>query len=78
MVEVVQVHPLGSTDTIVTALVCAGAIGAGDHQSVQHGEEDRALDRKFEAAVGEKFVQYGSVKNLGQVAVCEAISLMNA
>jgi hypothetical protein len=53
-----QLQAVDTVDAIVVAPLLAGAIGAGDHQPVQDGEEDRALDGKLEAAISQKFMQH--------------------
>ena len=53
-----QLQAVDTVDAIVVAPLLAGPIGAGNHQPVQDGEEDRALDGKFEAAISQKLVQH--------------------
>ena len=41
-----QLQRLGASDSIVLAPTIGGEIGAAAHQPVQHGEEDRPLERE--------------------------------
>jgi hypothetical protein len=43
---------------IVVAPVLAGAVGAGDHEPMQDGEEDGTLNGKLEAAISKQFLQH--------------------
>jgi hypothetical protein len=49
---------VGRFDAVIVAPLLAGTVRAGDHQAVQHGEEDGALGGKFEAAISQQFVQH--------------------
>ena len=57
-VEVVQSQSLRPGDVVVGQPLLAGAVGAGDHDPVQHGGEDRPLDRDLEAAPAEQVLDY--------------------
>ena len=47
----VQTQPTDTLHGIIALPLFGGAIAAGSEQAVQHGEEDRPLDGKLEAAV---------------------------
>ena len=57
-IEVVQRKALRTWDLVVLHPALAGAIRARDHDPVQHGDEDRALDVELEAAAGETVVEH--------------------
>ena len=50
-----QFQAVSTIDMIGAQPLVAGAIGAGDHQPVQHAGEHCAFDRKAEAASGSEF-----------------------
>jgi len=54
----VQRKALRTWDLVVLHPALAGAIRARDHDPVQHGDEDRALDVELEAAAGETVVEH--------------------
>jgi hypothetical protein len=56
-VEMTQLKIGDAVDTVVVAPLLAGPVGTGDHQPVQHGEEDGALDRKGELTLGQQAIQ---------------------
>ena len=53
-VEVMQRQPVHAGDGVVGHPLLAGAVRAGDHEPVQHGGEDRALDGELEQALGQQ------------------------
>ncbi len=52
-----QLQFTDAVDAVVVAPLLAGAIGAGDHEPVQNGEEDGAFDGKREVAIGEQLIE---------------------
>jgi hypothetical protein len=56
-IEVVQLQGLGALDAVVLAPLLAGAVGAGDHQPMQHGQEHGPFDGNGEAAVAAQLMQ---------------------
>src|SRR4051794_1870086 len=50
-------QPVQAGDVIVAQPLLTGPVRAGDHDPVQHGGEDSALDRKLEAPPGEEILE---------------------
>src|SRR4051795_5573459 len=57
-------QPVQAGDVIVAQPLLAGPVRAGDHDPVQHGGEDSALDRKLEAAPGEEILDHRAAAGL--------------
>ncbi|HEY1431943.1 MAG TPA: hypothetical protein VGF39_10005, partial [Stellaceae bacterium] len=53
-----ELQAFDALDAVVDAPLFTGAVGAGDHQPVQDGEEHRALDGKLEATIHKQFLQH--------------------
>src|SRR5215813_5418103 len=49
---------------IIIAPMLARAVGARDHQPMQYGQKYRALDRKFESALGKQTLEHGAAAAL--------------
>ena len=63
-VEVVQGKAVNAGDVVVGQPLLAGAVRAGDHDPVQHGGEDRPLDRELEATPGQQVLDDGLAAGL--------------
>ncbi len=55
-VQVMELQAIDTRDAVVAAPLVTGAVGAGDHQPMQHGEEDGSLDGKLETAIRKQFL----------------------
>ena len=53
-VQMLQLERFGAVDGLVTAPLKRAAVGARDHETVQHGHEHRALDIEMMVAGGEQ------------------------
>ena len=53
-VQMLQLKPRGAVDRLVTAPPQRAAVGARDHETVQHGHEHRAFDIEVMVAGGEQ------------------------
>jgi hypothetical protein len=53
-----ELQAIDALNAVVDAPLVAGAIRAGEHQPVQDGEEDGALDGKLETAIGKQLLQH--------------------
>jgi hypothetical protein len=61
----VEVEPVGTRHAQTIAPLVGVAVGARDHQPVQHSEIDRALDIEGKTPVGEQAVQHVATTRLG-------------
>src|SRR3954467_2915248 len=57
-------QPVQAGDVIVAQPLLPGPVRAGDHDPVQHGGEDSALDRKLEAPPGEEILDHRAAAGL--------------
>ena len=53
-VQMLQLERFGAVDGLVTAPLKRAAVGAGDHETVQHGHEHRAFDIEVMVAGGQQ------------------------
>ena len=53
-----ELQTIAALDAVVDAPLVAGAIGIGEHQPMQDGEEDGAPDGKLETAIGKQLLQH--------------------
>ncbi len=58
LIGVVEIEPFSTRHAHPAAPVIGMAVGARDHQPVQHGEVDRALDIKGKAPVGNEALEH--------------------
>jgi hypothetical protein len=65
LIGMVEIEPVGARHAQTTAPVAGVAIGARNHQPVQHSEIDRALDIESKTPVGEQAVQHVATTRLG-------------
>ena len=63
-VEVVEAQAVHTGDVVVGEPRLAGPVRARDHDPVQHGGEDGALDRELEAASGQEILDDGAAAGL--------------
>jgi hypothetical protein len=63
-IEVVQVERVGTRDGVVGPPLLAGPIRARDHDPVEHGGEDRPLDREGEGAACQQFLDHRAAASL--------------
>ena len=57
-VQMLQLQRFGAVDGLVTAPLQGAAVGAGDHDTVQHGHEHRAFDIEVMVAGGQQFAHH--------------------
>src|SRR5262245_46907612 len=59
-----QIQAIHSLQDVVVLPALTGAIAAGGHESVQHGQEDRTLDGEFEMPATQQVAHHGLATRL--------------